>query len=50
MGLGKNYQPERVVNLLRQIEVAIANGRTTAQASKEAGIYSRETKNRVTHV
>ena len=26
MGRGKKYQPEQVVNLLRQIEVAIANG------------------------
>ena len=36
MGRGKKYQPEQVVNLLRQIEVAVANGKTTAQASKEA--------------
>src|SRR5580693_5045094 len=26
MGRGKKYQPEQVVNLLRQIEVAVANG------------------------
>jgi putative transposase len=32
MAGGKRYQPEQVVNLLRQIEVAIANGKTTAQA------------------
>ncbi len=38
MGRGKKYQPEQVVNLLRQIEVAVANGKTTVQASKEAGI------------
>ena len=25
MGRGKKYQPEQVVNLLRQIEVAVAN-------------------------
>jgi len=37
MGRGKKYQPEQVVNLLRQIEVAVANGKTTAQACKEAG-------------
>jgi hypothetical protein len=37
MGRGKKYQPEQVVNLLRQIEVAIANGKTTALACKEAG-------------
>ena len=28
MGRGKKYQPEQVVNLLRQIEVAVANGKT----------------------
>ena len=33
MGRGTKYQPEQVVNLLRQIEVAVANGKTTAQAS-----------------
>jgi len=31
MARGKRYQPEQVVNLLRQIEVAIANGKTTGQ-------------------
>ncbi len=41
MGLGKKYQPEQVVNLLLQIEVAVANGKTTAQASKEAGIVEQ---------
>ena len=41
MGRGKKYQPEQVVNLLRQIEVAIANGKTTALASKEAGIVEQ---------
>ena len=30
--------PEQVVNLLRQIEVAVANGKTTSQACKEAKI------------
>jgi hypothetical protein len=30
--------PEQVVNLLRQIEVVIANRKTTALACKEAGI------------
>jgi hypothetical protein len=38
MGRGKKYQPEQVVNLLRQIEVAVANGKTTVQSCKEAGI------------
>jgi len=41
MGRGKKYQPEQVVNLLRQIEVAVANGKTTAQACKEAGIVEQ---------
>jgi hypothetical protein len=29
VGRGKKYQPEYVVNPLRQIEVAVANGKTT---------------------
>lgn len=37
MGRGKKYQPEQVVNLLRQVEVVVANGKTTALACKEAG-------------
>jgi putative transposase len=37
MAGGKRYQPEQVVNLFRQIEVAIAR-KTTAQACKEAEI------------
>ena len=42
MGRGKKYQPEQVVNLLRQIEVAVANGKSTEQACREAGIsYSQ---------
>ena len=41
MGRGKKYQPEQVVNLLRQIEVAIANGKTTSLACKEAGIVDQ---------
>ena len=38
MARGKKYQPEQVVNLLRQIEVAVANGKTTSLACKEAEI------------
>ena len=38
MGRGKKYQPEQVVNLVREIEVAVANGKTTALACKETGI------------
>src|SRR5271155_1726935 len=41
MGRGKKYQPEQVVNLLRQIEVAVANGKTTPQACKDAGIVEQ---------
>ena len=40
-GTRKKYQPEQVVNLLRQIEVAVANGKTTPQACKDAGIVER---------
>ncbi len=32
------HTPEQVVNLLRQIEVAVANGKTTTLACKEAEI------------
>jgi putative transposase len=35
------YKPEQIVNLLRQIEVAIANGKTTPQACKEAQITAQ---------
>src|SRR5882724_3205849 len=34
----KRYKPEQIVNLLRQIEVEIANGKTTPQACKDAEI------------
>jgi transposase-like protein len=34
----KRFKPEQIVNLLRQIEVEIANGKTTPQACKEAAI------------
>jgi len=36
MARGKKHTPEQVVSLLRQVEVAVANGKSTAQASKEA--------------
>ncbi len=32
----KKYKPEQIVNLLRQVEVKIENGKTTPQACKEA--------------
>ena len=38
MGMEK-YKPEQIVTVLRQIEVAVANGKTTPQACKEAGIH-----------
>ena len=38
---GRKYQPEQVVKLLRQIEVAVANGKTTALACKETGIVEQ---------
>jgi transposase-like protein len=37
----KRYTPEQVVNLLRQIEVAIANGKPTDQACRDAGIVEQ---------
>jgi len=33
----KKYKPEQIVNLLRQIEVEIANGKTTPQACRDHG-------------
>ena len=38
MGRAKKYQPEQIVNSLRQMEVAVANGKATALACKDAGI------------
>jgi transposase-like protein len=34
----RRYKPEEIVTLLRQIEVAVANGKTTPQACKDAEI------------
>jgi hypothetical protein len=34
----KRYKPEQIVALLRQIEVEIANGKSTPQACREAEI------------
>ena len=34
----KRYKAEQIVRLLRQIEVGIANGKTTPQVCKEAEI------------
>ena len=37
----QRYKPEEIVNLLRQIEVGTANGKSTPQACKEAGINTQ---------
>jgi hypothetical protein len=34
----KKYKPEQILTLLRQIEVEIANGKTTPQACREVQI------------
>jgi transposase-like protein len=45
MARGKKHTPEQIVSLLRQIEVGLANGKTTPAACPEGGIteqtYSR---------
>ncbi len=38
MARGKKHSAEQIVTLLRQVEVAVANGKTTGQACKEAAI------------
>ena len=38
MAKGKKHTPEQIVSLLRQIEVAVANGKTTPIACREVGI------------
>ena len=37
----KRYKPEQIVNLLRQIEVEVANGKSTPQACRDAEITSQ---------
>jgi len=37
----KIYKPEEIVNLLRQVEVAVANGKSTPVACTEAGIVEQ---------
>jgi len=37
----RRYKPEQIVTLLRQVEVEIANGKTTPQACKEAEIAAQ---------
>jgi transposase-like protein len=38
MGKAKKYTPEQIVNMLRQIEVGISNGKTHPMACREVGI------------
>jgi putative transposase len=38
MAKGKKHTPEQIVSLLRQIEVSVANGKTTPLACRENGI------------
>ena len=38
MARGKKHTPEQIVSLLRQIEVGVANGKTTPAACRESGI------------
>ena len=37
----KKYKPEQIVNLLRQIEVEVANGKTTPPACRDAQITAQ---------
>lgn len=41
MARGKKHTAEQIVNLLRQVEVGVANGKTLPQACKEAGIVEQ---------
>src|SRR5664279_864674 len=45
MANGKKHTPEQIVSLLRQIEVAVANGKTTPIACREGGIQTRNIPN-----
>ena len=40
----KRHKAEQIVTMLRQIEVSIANGKTTPQACKEADHSTRSTQ------
>lgn len=41
MGKAKKCTPEQIVNMLRQIEVGIANGKTHPIACREVGITEK---------
>jgi len=43
MGRRKTHALEQIVSLLRQVEFAVASGKTTTQASKEAMITEQRT-------
>jgi hypothetical protein len=43
MARGKKHTTEQIVNLLRQVEVGVANGKTLRQARKEAEIVEQIT-------
>lgn len=42
MGKARKHTSEQIVNILRQIEVAVANGKTHPVASREAGITEQD--------
>jgi transposase-like protein len=35
---GRRHTAEQIISILRQVEIAIGNGKTTPQACREAGI------------
>ncbi len=37
----ERYRPEQIVTVLRQIEVAVTNGKSTPRACKEAEIHTQ---------
>ena len=41
MARGKKHTAEQIVNLLRKVEVGVANGKTLPQAHKEAEIVEQ---------
>jgi transposase-like protein len=41
MARGKKHTAEQIVNLLRQVEVSVANGKTMPQVCKEAEIVEQ---------
>ena len=41
MSRGKKHTAEQIVNLVRQVEVGVANGRTLPQAGREVEIVEQ---------